>query len=100
MGFVFRKCACGETPEGATNWVQYGSTGLYVDVDTSKACFLKTPTYITSIQGRTHHWVTKGATSIYYASPTGFRIYIKHIEAITPTEANQKGWHINWIGVE
>jgi hypothetical protein len=64
--------------------------------------------YITSIGGRTNHWSTTGATSIYptppaqYATPTGFRVYVRWANGgpLTPATANSYGWHINWIGME
>ncbi len=70
------KIATGSTPAGDTDWIQYPPHGIYVDIDTSAAGFTRTPVYITSIDGEGFHWTTKGASSIYKASSTGFRIYI------------------------
>lgn len=94
--------ATGSTPSGNTAWQQYpGGQGVFVDVNTSSARFTTTPIYITSIGGNTNHWSTTGATSIYLPTPTGFRVYVRYATggSLTPAEANQYGWHINWIAV-
>lgn len=92
----------GRTTPGSTAWVAYGTTGIYLDVSTAGQHFASTPTYLTSIGGTTNHWSTTGATSIYLATPTGFRVYVRYIDggAITPAQANAMQWHINWIGME
>ncbi|MDD3565958.1 MAG: C1 family peptidase [Methanothrix sp.] len=92
--------AAGSTTPGATDWVQYGSNGLYLDVDTSSAGFTETPIYITSLGG-TNIWATTGATSIYVPTPTGFRIFVKFSNGaqITPDQANLWNWHIQWVGI-
>jgi peptide methionine sulfoxide reductase MsrB len=88
--------ACkGQTVPGATGWQQYDANGIYLDVNTAACGFSATPLYFTSIGGWSSHWTTTGATSIYSAGPTGFRVYI-HSPGITPQAANQLGWHLNW----
>lgn len=79
--------------------------GIFVDVDTSAAGFTTPPVYITSLGGRCWHWVTTGASSVYNATCTDFRIYIKWdtgmgLPVVTPADAKQYQWHINWIGIE
>ena len=94
--------ARGSTPIGNTAWQQYfDGEGIFLDVDTSSAGFTTTPIYITSLGGRSHHWETTGATSIYLPTPTGFRVYVRWWGGgpLTPAIANQYGWHINWIAV-
>jgi hypothetical protein len=93
--------ARGSTPVGNTAWQPYGTEGIFLDVDTSSAGFTITPIYITSIGGAAHHWRTTGATSIYFPTPTGFRVYVRYSTGgpLTPDIANQYGWHINWIAV-
>jgi len=76
IGISGPKAAAGSTEPGATEWEQYGKTGLYVDVNTSRAGFAETPVYMTSLGGNVNHWRTCGATSVYGATPTGFRIYV------------------------
>lgn len=86
-----------QTQPGKTKWKQYGSRGLYVDIDTSRYKFSSTPIYTSSLAGNSQHWRIMGASSIYKASKTGFRVYIYNKEkAITPDEANAKKWYINW----
>jgi hypothetical protein len=92
----------GSTPVGNTAWQQYSTgDGVFVNVDTSSAGFTTTPIYITSLGGRSDHWLTIGATSIYVPTPTGFRVYVRWANggSLTPAIANQNGWHINWIAV-
>jgi hypothetical protein len=92
----------GSTPVGNTAWQLYnGGEGIFVDIDTSSAGFKTTPIYITSLGGNNGHWGTTGATSIYQATPQGFRVYVRWSSGgeLTPTVANQVGWHINWIAV-
>jgi hypothetical protein len=93
----------GSTVPGATNWQPYGNnTGIYVDVDTSGSGFTATPKYITSLGGRSSHWSTTGATSIYRPTPTSFRVYVRRSSGgnLTPAYANSRRWHINWFGIE
>ena len=96
------KFGSGSTTPGATNWKKYGTgTGVYLDVDTSAAEFCETPQYFTSIGGNSSHWATTGATSIYRATKTGFRVYVRWANGnpITAAQANSFKWHINWLGV-
>jgi len=102
LGIIPKTFICiGSTTPGATNWLQYGSGGLYVDVDTSSAGFAKTPIYITSLGGSGGHWATTGVTSIYSETPTGFRVYVRFSSGatITPEFANLYKWHVRWIGI-
>lgn len=89
----------GHTTPGNTNWHDYFSNGIYVDVNTSACGFSATPHYLTSLSGNGYHWKTTGATSVYIPTATGFRVYIARQEGITPTQANQWQWHINWTAV-
>lgn len=94
----------GRTEPGNTNWKQVANgRGVYVDVDTSDAGFDETedvPVYLTSLGGKNQHWATTGATSIYKATHTGFRVFVRWIDSspITPDYANEVEWHINWLG--
>ncbi len=97
------RIASGKTVAGNTAWVQYnGNMGVYLDVDTSAAHFATTPVYTTSLGGSGAHWSTIGATSIYSATATGFRVYVRwsNGNSLTPATANNRRWHINWIGME
>ncbi len=94
----------GQTTPGATNWQQYdyqNNSGIYVDIDTS-ACELNSiPTYMTSMNGSGTHWETTGTTSIYEATETGFRVFIRYSDArtLTPATANSYQWSIHWIAL-
>ena len=93
----------GSTPAGSTSWQPYnGTAGIFVNVNTSAAGFKTTPVYVTSIAGNSSQWATTGASSVYLATPTGFRIYIRWADgsALTPAQANGFQWRINWVGVE
>lgn len=103
------RIASGQTKPGSTAWQQYpGGAGVFVDVNTSAGKFSTVPAYITSIGGKTSHWATTGATSIYPTPPnllptaTGFRVYVRWANgaALTPQTANSYEWHINWVGME
>jgi hypothetical protein len=97
------KIGNGRTTPGSTAWQPYnGTAGVYLDVNTSAAGFSSTPVYVTSLGGNSGNWSTAGATSVYQASPTGFRVYVKWIDGspLTPAQANSWQWHINWIGME
>ncbi|HSC88529.1 MAG TPA: hypothetical protein VLC09_14705 [Polyangiaceae bacterium] len=100
--------ACfGRTKAGSTNWVQYASDGLYVDIDTRYCGLGKgrdgdttgAPIYFASLGGNASHWLTRGVSSIYSPTASGFRIYVKR-SGITPDWANDNGWHVNWVGAD
>jgi hypothetical protein len=101
-GIGFRM-ASGSTAPGSTNWQPYsGNSGIYLDVDTSAGKFTSTPRYVATIGGNSSHWSTTGASSIYNATPTGFRVYLRWSDgsSLTPAQANSFQWHINWMGIE
>jgi hypothetical protein len=85
----------GQTPQGATGWQQYSAEGIYLDVNTAACGLGSTPLYFTSMGGTGGHWASSGATAIYLPSSTGFRVYI-HYPGMTPAQANEYGWHLNW----
>ncbi len=84
----------GRTTPGASGWRDYKGKGLYLNVDTSHCGYTVAPQYITSMGGTGWHWSAEGATSIYFATETGFRIYL--VTPFTAKEAEAKKWHINW----
>ncbi len=86
----------GRTPEGTTPWRQYGTHGLYVDIDTEACGYDEKPRYLASLGGNSKHWVVQGASSIYFPTKTGFRIYIRSPQPITPEEANKQAWIVYW----
>jgi hypothetical protein len=99
-----QRIASGQTPQGSTAWQVYqGSTpGIFVDVNTTSGKFSSVPVYVTSLGGTSSHWNTTGATSVYVATATGFRVYVRWWDgaALSPAFANANNWTINWIGME
>jgi len=87
-----------------SQWKSYGSSGMYVDVDTS-ACGLTEaqPAYVTSVVGTDGHWLSTGMSAVYHASSTGFRIYMQNSNCGwngcqgNVNHANVAGWKVNWI---
>lgn len=100
--------ATGRTPVNANAWKAYTENCIYIDVDTSSGGFTKAPNYMTSIGGAEEPWIAAGVTAIYPIPPAttpgsgGFRIYIRRRDgaALTPAQAEAKGWYIQWVGVE
>jgi hypothetical protein len=90
-------CA-GRTP--VSDWKQYSAEGLYVDVDTSKCGFQRIPVYVSSLHGKSSHWMSTGSSEIYSPKPNGFRIYISTTADIVSNQ-NYKGWEwsIEWVAV-
>ena len=78
----------------------YGSSGLYLDVDTSHCDFSTTPNYITGVVGDKEHWQLSGVNSIYQASKDSFRLYLWHPSLYSTnlkSIAIQYNWHVNWL---
>lgn len=88
-----------------SDWVSNvnGGGGIYIDVNTSSAGFENTPHYLTSLEGKMHHWDVSGINAIYNPTKEGFRIYIKWIynetKVLTPELAKEYGWSIKWTGI-
>ena len=81
-------------------WKMYGSSGLYVDIDTSNCNFEATPNYMTSLIGDGAHWQLTGINSIYSATRRSFRVYVWHpsLYAKNLLVAAQKyKWQLNWL---
>lgn len=98
-----RKMAGGQTERGHTDWKPYDPKkprGIYVEVDTSDANFKSVPAYVMSLAGDSHNWEL--IVSIYNKKKDSFRAYARFPDwaTITPQMANERGRHINWIGVE
>ena len=93
------KVVAGSTPVTTSNWKQYNSYMLYLDVDTSAAGFQNTPVYTTTLAGQGGNWWVTGGSSPYSTSPTGFRVYVGFIDgrSVSPQQAHDNDWHINWV---
>ena len=89
-----------------SDWQQVdGGRGIFVDVEIPSGIFRTSrplPVYVASISGDNNHWATTGASSIYQATCTGFRVYVRWIDGspLTPDFAQQRNWSINWIGIQ
>jgi len=94
---------CGGTTSHSTwnTWDMFGSTGLYVDVDTSKCAFTEArPRYVASVVGDTAHWQLTGVNSIYSATNSGFRVYMWHPVLrgkFMQYFAQRYNWKLSWL---
>jgi hypothetical protein len=116
MNDTSMRIGSGSTKPGSTNWQPYDPTssipgrGIFVDVDTSAAGFTKTPNYVISVCGYSHHWILTGTSQVYDPTPTSFRVYVRYsynksgqeAPPLTPGDANSQPWrwHVTWIGVQ
>jgi hypothetical protein len=94
--------AAGRTPPGL-DWQQYpNNAGVFIDVNTEGYHFSTTPVYVTALHGTSHHWATTGGSSVYFPTPTGFRVYLRKPDggSLLVSEAQSLGWHIQWIATE
>ena len=94
--------------QGATSgitpsWQAYtgpDGPGVYIDVpvQSTTPAFPYIPDYHTTLHGSLGHWITTGVTSIYNATPTGFRVYVRRADGgpLTPTDATNNGWSVRW----
>lgn len=105
------KVYSGTTDPG--KWVQHYKepNQIYIDVDTSACEFKKTPLYVCSLVGDSHHWSTTGGSSIYNPTSTGFRINLRNAvssfidgkctyDPLKTERAKKFNWRINWMAVE
>jgi len=94
----------GSAPDEDTKWKNYDNEHgtIYIDVKSKKAGFTTTPYYFTSLGGSSSHYKTLGVSSIYQATPGGFRVYIRDPNRpnLSKDFAEEKGWHVIWLGLE
>lgn len=84
-------------------WQTYtgpGGPGIYIDINTKPHKFPGVPTYSAALYGGAAHWNTTGVTSIYDATSSGFRVYLRHPDnsSLTPADAAANGWYVRWVG--
>ncbi len=91
------KICSGRTTRYSTAWIQYGTNGIYVNVDTSGCKFTQIPIYLTALNGDTSHWTSTGGSEVYSPAVSGFTIYIDAKQAMSPATANSWGWHVTWV---
>ncbi len=108
----------GQGVTSPSDWVDYNTTGIYVDVNTSSCGFTSTPHYIVtleSISNKGYHWYISGVPSIYNRTPTGFRVYVRWTDApsdlptvgslnfanpLRASTALDRDWVIRWTAIE
>jgi len=105
------KLSTGRTAAGS-GWQTYtgpDQPGLWIQVDTSSAGFTSTPNYVTSVGGNSFHWLLTGTSAVYPPDATlggdlrrGFRIFVRYASgaAITPNDAWQNQWYVQWLGAQ
>jgi hypothetical protein len=103
-----QRVVSGRTPPG-WGWNTYvgpAAPGIWIQVNTTAAGFITTPTYVTSVGGNSAHWHTTGASAVYPPDANlggdlrrGFRIFLRYSDnsSITPTDAWNNQWYVNWI---
>ena len=96
-----RSGLCAGSTNAGAGWAVYDATTIRVVVNTSGCGFTGTPKYFTSIGGLGSHFELVGASAIYSPSANGFSIYIKKNDGstLTPADAANGGWQINWQGI-
>lgn len=95
-------CLCaGVSP--FTSWQYYATSGIFMDVNTTKCRFDRIPSYYTSITGTTNHWQLTGYSAIYSGTSTSFRVYMRNSAGWTGTSmltfAASYQWNISWVGM-
>jgi hypothetical protein len=93
----------GSTGGTTPSWQSYtgpDGPGIYIDVPVQSTSppLPYTPTYSPTLHGTQAQWVVTGVTSIYNATPTGFRIYLRRSDGgpLTPADAVNNDWSIVW----
>ena len=68
---------------------------LTIGVDTAQGHFGATPPYLSSVSGRSHHWMVTGAASIYDPSKSSFRMYLDNTQSAA--FASSFDWKVTFI---
>ena len=97
------KVCAGTTGRDSTNWSNYHTNGLVLDVNIGDCGFVKVPTITTSIEGKGYHWRATGTSAVYNASAQGFRMYLEGGKEDGHNPKNGKAeewkWNVEWIAV-
>jgi len=81
-------------------WSTAGTSGLYIDVDTTSCSFGSVPKYVTAINGDSAHWQLVGVNAIYDATRSSFRVYLWHplLKGDYMLHfAKRYNWAIDWL---
>ena len=94
------KLCGGTTPLGETDWRVFGSSGLYVDVDTAR-CHFKTPAfYVATLVADRNHWRLASSLITSRRAALSFRVSFVHdgLHAVALLEAAKAyNWQVSWI---
>ena len=92
-----------------SKWRSYGTTGLYLDLDTSVCGFKAVPQYVFSVQDlqRSDSFGQfMGSSSVMTPTHTSFRVILWFPPSVWqnadarggPGQKAQRNWVVNWIG--
>lgn len=89
---------CAGTTEGtASTWAVSSTTEIYRDVSIPAGCNTVTPRhFFTSLRGTSNMRFATGVSSIYNKASSSFRVYLQRASGITPQQATDWGWQIDW----
>jgi hypothetical protein len=80
------------------------TTGMYVDVDTSKNSYMKTPSYVSAVSITTakHHLPLSGAGNIFRANKDGFRVYMSEQASYDSSKflSDARGWKVHYLAFD
>lgn len=90
----------GLSPVG--RWQNARQPGLiYTDIDTRSGSFEATPLYFANLRIPRGAPTASGPCVVGLRTPTGFRFSVMdEARKLTAAEAEQKGWRVQWFGVE
>ena len=90
----------GTTPLGLTDWRAFGSSGLYLDVD-SEFCHYKTPPfYLATLVADRAHWRLAAPLIISRRGAKGFRVSLVRpsVRSVALLEAAKAyNWRVSWV---
>jgi hypothetical protein len=79
------------------------NTGVIIDINMSGCGFTSTPYVFTAIKGTSSHWMTTGATSIYFLTSTSFRVYLHGYlysgSGLNTTVATNNQYTLMWMAI-
>ena len=91
-GFSSNEWTTYENPNGNE------TAALTVSVNTANGHFAEAMPYLSSVSGRSHHWMVTGAASIYAPQKDEFRIYLD--KAQSAEFAERHNWRVNYVAVD
>ena len=101
VGFRAPKRCMGQTQ--VNQWVadRYDGYTIVVTANTTHCRFKSTPLYFTTLTGDGYHFMTTGATSVYFPTATSFYVAISSTRgessATMLSLMTDRKWRLNWI---